>query len=138
MTEQRTAERRAGRARFRYPERRTGFDRRTSGDAIAWYRDHPPAVALALAAVLALNLADFLFTVRALDRGAVEVNPLMASLFAVDPALAGIVKLLLGFGVVLVIWYMRRYRRILQVSLIALGGFTLVLAYQLTLVVNGT
>jgi hypothetical protein len=137
MTEQRTAERRVARAWFRYPERRTGFDRRTSGGAIAWYRDRPPVVALALAAVIAMNLADFLLTVRALERGAIEVNPLMAALFDLDPAVAGAVKLLLGAGVVLVIWQMRRYRRILELSLIALAGFTVLLAYQLTLVVSG-
>ena len=34
-------------------------------------------------------------------------------------------------------WQMRRYRRILAVSLVALGGFSAVLAYQLTLVVDG-
>jgi hypothetical protein len=138
MTEQRTIERRVVRAWFRYPERRTGFDRRTSGGAIAWYRDRPSVVALALAAVIALNVADFLLTVRALDRGAVEVNPIMAALFDIDPAVAGAVKLLLGTGVVLVIWQMRRYRRILELSLIALAGFTVVLAYQLALVSSGS
>lgn len=137
MTEQRAAERRMTGARFWYPERRSGFDRRSSGGAIAWYRDHPSVVALALAAVAVLNLADYLLTIRALDRGAIEVNPVMAALFDVDPAVAGAVKLLLGLGVVLVIWQMRRYRRILEVSLVALGGFSLLLAYQLTLVASG-
>ena len=134
MTEQRRAERRAPRTRFRYPERRTGFDRRAPGGVLTWYRDHPPVVALALAAVIALNAADFLFTVRALDRGAVEVNPLMAALFEINPTLAGAAKVILGVGVVLVIWQMRRYRRILQVSLIALAGLSVVLVYQLALV----
>ena len=138
MTEQRAAERRVTGARFRYPERRTGFDRRLSGGAIAWYRDHPSTVAMVLVAVAALNLADFLLTIRALERGASEVNPVMAALFDVDPAVAGAVKLLLGLGVVLVIWQMRNYRRILEVSLVALAGFSLVLAYQLALVVSGT
>ncbi|NNC92374.1 MAG: hypothetical protein HKN80_07745 [Acidimicrobiia bacterium] len=137
MTEQRTAERRVAAARFRYPERRTGFDRRAPSGAIAWYRDHPPVLALALAAVIALNVADYLFTVRALDRGAIEVNPLMATLFDIDPALAGAVKVLLGIGVVLVIWQMRRYRRMLEVSLLAVAGFSLVFAYQLALVASG-
>ena len=92
---------------------------------------------MVLVAVAALNLADFLLTIRALERGASEVNPVMAALFDVDPAVAGAVKLLLGLGVVLVIWQMRNYRRILEVSLVALAGFSLVLAYQLALVVSG-
>ena len=87
--------------------------------------------------VVLLNLADYLLTLRALDRGASEVNPVMAVLFDVGPAAAGSVKLLLGFGVVLVMWQMRRYRRILAVSLVALGGFSAVLVYQLTLVAGG-
>jgi hypothetical protein len=137
MTEQRAAERRATGARFRYPDRRTGFDRRMPGGAIAWYRDHPSVVARVLVAMAALNLADFLLTVRALERGASEVNPVMAVLFDVDPAVAGAVKLLLGLGVVFAIWQMRHYRRILEVSLVALVGFSLVLAYQLVLVASG-
>ena len=138
MTEQRTTERRTARSRFWYPERRTGFDRRASGGAIAWYRDRPPVVALALVGLTAMNLADFLLTVRALDRGAVEVNPLMAALFDFDPAVAGGVKLLLGTTVVLVIWQMRRYRRILELSLVSLAGFTVVLVYQLALLSAGS
>jgi hypothetical protein len=94
-------------------------------------------VALALAAVIALNLADFLLTVRALDRGATEVNPVMAALFDVDPAVAGAVKLLLGVGVVIVVWQMRRYRRILEVSVVALVGFSALVGYQLALVASG-
>ena len=137
MTEQRAAERRVAGARLRLPERRTGFDRRSSGGAIAWYRDHPSAVALALVTIAVLNLADFLLTVRALDRGATEVNPVMAALFDVNPTVAGTVKLLLGSAVVFVIWQMRRYRRILEVSLAALAGFSLVLGYQLVLVASG-
>lgn len=134
MIEQRAAERRTARAAFRYAERRTGFDRRAMDGAIAWYRDRPQFIAAALVAVVLLNLADFLLTVRALERGASEANPVMAALFEASPALAGSIKLLLGLAVVLVIWRMRRYRRILQISLLALAGFSAVLAYQLTLV----
>lgn len=134
MIERRETERRIGHVRFRFPERRTGFDRRASDGRIAWYRDRPHIVAAVLTAVLLLNLADYLLTLRALDRGATEVNPIMAVLFDVGPAVAGSVKLLLTLGVVLVIWQMRGYRRILEISLVALAGFTLVLAYQLALV----
>jgi hypothetical protein len=134
MIEQRITERRTTRTRLRYPERRTGFDRRASDGSLAWYRDRPHIVAAVLTVVLLLNLADYLLTLRALDRGATEVNPIMAVLFDIGPAVAGSVKLLLALGVVLTIWHMRRYRRILEVSLAALAGFTLVLAYQLALV----
>ncbi len=137
MGDRRTLERRTRRAAFRLPERRTGFDRRVGGGVVVWYRDHPGAIAIALAGVLVLNVADLLLTLRALDRGAREANPVMALLFEIGPAAAGTTKLVLALGVVLVIWHMRRYRRILQVSLVALGGFGLVLAYQLSLVFSG-
>ncbi len=137
MTEPRTTERRRTRPRFRYPERRTGFDRRVSTGVIGWYRNHPRAIATVLVGVVLLNLADYLLTLRALDRGATEANPFMAVLFDIHPAAAGFVKTMLGLGVVLTIWQMRRYRRILEVSLVALAGFTLVLAYQFSLVLSG-
>ncbi|MCP4248799.1 MAG: hypothetical protein GY778_17280, partial [bacterium] len=76
-------------------------------------------------------------TIRALRRGASEANPILSVLFDYSPAVAGSFKLLVGLGVVWVIWRMRRYRRILEVSLLALAGFGAVLAYQLTLVVTG-
>lgn len=136
MIEQRTADRRNAPARFRYPERRTGFDRRSQGGVLAWYRNRPHTIAAVLAGVVLLNLADYLLTVRALNRGATEANPFMAVLFDLSPTLAGVVKLALVLGVVAVIWRMRHFRRILGVSLVALAGFTLVLAYHLTLVAS--
>ena len=137
MTERRAVERRGSHVRFRWPDRRTGFDRITPAGVIGWYRDHPNVIATVLVGVVLLNLADYLLTLRALDRGASEFNPVMAALFDVGPAAAGSVKLLLGLGVVLVMWQLRRYRRILAVSLVALGGFSAVLVYQLTLVAGG-
>jgi hypothetical protein len=136
MTERRATERRTARARLRYPERRTGFDRRIPHSAITWYRDHPEVIAAALIGVVVLNVSDLLLTLRALDRAATEANPLLAVLFDYNPAVAGAFKLLAGLGVVLVIWRMRRYRRILELSLVALALFGVVLAYQLTLVVT--
>jgi len=137
MKERRDTERRANRVGLRYPEQRSGFDRRMVGGAITWYRDHPRVIAAALVGVVLLNLADLLLTVRALGRGASEANPIMAAMFETSPALAGSFKLLIGLGVVLVMWQLRRYRRILEVSLVALVGFSAILAYQLALVVTG-
>ena len=136
MIEQRTADRRATGNGFHFPDQRAGFDRRRPNGAVGWYRDRPHLIAAVLVTVVLLNIADYLLTVRALDRGASEANPIMAALFEVSPAVAGSVKLTLVLVVVAVIWNMRRYRRILEVSLVALAGFSLVLAYQLTLVAS--
>ena len=46
MIERRGTDRRHARTRFRFPERRTGFDRRASDGRIAWYRDRPHIVPL--------------------------------------------------------------------------------------------
>ena len=54
------------------------------------------------------------------DELAVEVNPVVARLIEIDPALAASLKLLAMVGVVTVILKMRSHRRILQVSLAAL------------------
>ncbi len=129
-TERRWIDRRA-RVRFRFPERRTGFDRRSPRRVLTWYRDRPRFIAAVLGVVFALNILDLLLTNRALALGAVEANPIMAALFEVSPALAASLKLLVTGGVVAVIWNMRRYRRILEVSLIALVGFGALVAYQL-------
>ena len=129
-TERRWIDRRA-RVRFRLPERRTGFDRRSPRRVLTWYRDRPRFIAAVLGVVFALNILDLLLTNRALALGAVEANPIMAALFEVSPALAASLKLLVTGGVVAVIWNMRRYRRILEVSLIALVGFGALVAYQL-------
>jgi hypothetical protein len=83
---------------------------------------------------MALNLADYLLTLQALDRGAREVNPIMAALFEHDPSLALAFKLATAAAVVVIIWQLRRYRRILGVSLVAVGGFGLLVGYQLALV----
>lgn len=90
-------------------------------------------LAAVLAALLFLNVADYLFTVAALGRGAREVNPVMAALFEANLALAGVVKLAAVSLVIGAIWQLRRYRRILQLSLIAVTGFTFLITYQIML-----
>ncbi|MBT8203599.1 MAG: hypothetical protein HKN74_10265 [Acidimicrobiia bacterium] len=129
----RTGDRRSRRVSVRYPERRTGFDRRAAGGALAAYRDRPSVIATVLVALLALNVADYVFTLAALGRGAREANPLMAALFEADPALAAIVKLAVVALVITAIWQLRRYRRILQVSLVAVTGFMILVIYQVLL-----
>ena len=118
----------------RFPDRRTGFDRREAGGILAWYRDRPALIAASLATIVALNLADYALTVQALERGAREANPIMATLFESDPSVALAFKLFTAVAVVLIIWQLRRYRRILGVSLVALGGFGLLVVYQIGVV----
>lgn len=130
----RGTDRRTSRLAIRVPDRRTGFDRRAPAGVLTWFRDRPSAVAVVLIAIVALNAGDYFLTIEALDRGAREANPIMAALFARNAAIAGIFKLGTALAVVSVIWHFRRYRRILGVSLIAVGGFGALIVYQLALV----
>lgn len=136
LGERRFRERRAGGPALRFPERRTGFDRRSADGWLAWYRDRPQVVVAILAMIIVLNIADFGLTLRAIDLGAREANPVMSQLFDRGPAYAGAVKLLVALLVTGVMWQLRRYRQILAASLMAAGGFGLLVTYQLLLVLS--
>ena len=122
-----------------YPERRSGFDRRRPPKG-TWraryhrmldeYRRDPHTIAALLFVFVVLNIVDLLLTVQALSMGAVEVNPVMAWLFAIDPVLAAVFKLAIGAGIALAVWATRRYRRILETSFVLVAVMTVVLVYH--------
>jgi len=135
-----TGDRRSRRLCIYYPERRRGFERRRPADGLLlrarWtvldrYRDDGLNIALVLAAIVLLSLADLLLTLRALELGASEANPVMARLIDIDPVLAALFKLSITAVVGFTIWFLRRYRQVLEVSLLIAGGLTLVLGYHL-------
>ncbi len=135
----RGSDRRSRNGTFYYPERRYGFERRRPAEGTwraryhAWleqYRHDNDTIAVVLLVFVLLNLADLLLTVRALSLGAVEGNPIMAFLFAVDPTLAAMFKVVVGAGIALAVWSARRYRRILETSLIIVAVMTAVLLYH--------
>ena len=112
--DRRGGERRSGRISLRLHERRTGFDRRSPASLVGWYRDRPHIVGAVLVAVVLLNIADLVLTIRALGRGATEANPVMAALFELGPVTAGAFKVLVGLTFALIVWRLRRYRRVLE------------------------
>lgn len=132
------ADRRVKAVSLRFPERRRGFARRQAGrgrlgtaygSMIAAYRARPHLLAAVLVAIAALNVADLLLTLRALELGADELNPIMATLLDSNLAVASAFKVTMGIAVVTVIWLLRRYRLILEASLFILAGFTLLATY---------
>lgn len=136
-------DRRISRLAFRFPDRRLGFSRRqvTVGQArsawrrlVAAYRDAPQAPAFVLAAVVALNIADLLLTFRAIELGALELNPIMAALIDTDPLLAALFKTTTVVGVAGVMWATRRYRLVLEASLVLLAAFTVLTLYSSSMV----
>ena len=132
-------DRRSRNGTFYYPERRYGFERRRPPEGTwsaryhSWletFRHDHDTIAVVLLVFVLLNLADLLLTVRALSMGAVEGNPIMAYLFAVDPVLASVFKISVGAGIAIAVWSARRYRRILETSLLMVAVMTAVLFYH--------
>ncbi|MBN1628492.1 MAG: hypothetical protein JW990_01895 [Thermoleophilia bacterium] len=129
-------ERRAGdRRRQRqhtFRDRRTGFDRREldTSDAgmlhctLVGLRNQPKALFWLLVVVNVLNIADFGLTLNALAHGFQEGNPVMGFLFEVNPAWAGVFKVLAVVLASLLVWQLKRYRK----ALIAAIGMLLVFA----------
>jgi hypothetical protein len=124
-----------------WPERRSGFDRRVPASAgragmamesvLTGLRDRPATVRVLLLTVNMLNLADFALTMNALSIGGGEANPIMRSLFDLNPVYAGLFKILAVLAVSLVIWRFRRFRSALQVALVMLVIFMGVFFYHI-------
>jgi hypothetical protein len=139
--DRRSEDRRHRRFSFVLRERRSGFDRRGRDGAsrasiaieraLVKLRDRPRVVLGMLLVVNALNLADFLLTLNVLARGGGEANPILRSLFALDPLYAGIFKVVAVFLTSWLVWSCRRYRTGLQASLILLAVFCAVICYHI-------
>ncbi len=83
-----------------------------------------------LATIVVFNFLDLMLTIRALNRGAIEANPVMRNLFWTHPVIAAIVKIGVVAAVVLALQRMRRFRRALELSLVLLVGFTVLMFYH--------
>jgi hypothetical protein len=138
-TERRSVDRRTSR-KFVVRERRTGFDRRQPHRATAigaavdsslvYLRDNASVVVAVLLTANLLSILDLVFTLRALQNGAQEANPLMNALLAWNPAVAGGVKVGIIMALSLLIWQMRRYRIVLKVAVFALVVYAAIIAYH--------
>ena len=140
---ERRHERRLHRTPLHFPERRTGFDRRRRPgwrgryqSDLRRYAERPRTILLVLATIVVFNFMDLVLTLRVLDAGGTELNPLMASLFSIGPHAAAVVKLGLVGGAVLVLLALRRYRRALELSLLVLVAFSLLMIYHVILAVR--
>jgi hypothetical protein len=136
--ERRSADRRIRRVSLRYPERRSGFDRRGAGGsryrrALERLRDGRLLLAVLLALVVGLQTADVALTARLLGEGAVEMNPVMSGLLATGPPAAVVLKAGVTGLLVAGVWRLRRYRRILEFTLAVAVALGAVVSYQLAL-----
>jgi hypothetical protein len=126
---ERNGDRRRRVVSFRYPERRNGFDRRAPEGRISalrhrlikTYAQRMSLIAVVIGSIVTLNTLDFFLTLRALDLGARELNPAMAWMLENNVVLTGILKIGLGIEIGFLVWRLRRYRLVLEGSLLVLA-----------------
>lgn len=135
--DRRKEERRKNRRTLVMPERRTGFDRRstnhTLGHRVTWHlRSNEFLLAILLILINLLNLGDLVFTYLALSAGYQEANPFLRYLFLnFSPLVGGYVKLALGLLVTIALWCFRKYKRVLEATLLILAIYLLILLFHL-------
>jgi hypothetical protein len=125
------------RRKYRFHDRRSGFDRRVSGvkmgvlrRTLMALRDRPGSLMRLLVAVNVLNMADFLLTLRVLESGGREANPVLRPLLALSPLWAGIFKLVAVLAASLLVWESRYYRKALIAGLCMLVVFACLFVYD--------
>ncbi len=127
-------------------ERRSGFDRRRSrsrvrratNSVLLFLRAEESLLFFALLAVNILNVADLAATLRALDLGAIEVNPLMHFLLGQNALLAAAAKIVMVGTASIAVWRLRRFRSALAVGVVMIFWFWLIIVYQLGALVSAT
>ena len=139
----RGSDRRVRRIPMYFPERREGFDRRTKEgwrgtyeNALRTYRNSSTTFLLVLATIVVFNYVDYQLTVHVLAAGGLELNPVMARLFAISPFVAAAVKLGAVGAATLVLLALRRYRRTMEASLVLLATYTSLMFYHAGLAIR--
>jgi hypothetical protein len=144
-SEHRATDRRVLRNPFHFPDRRTGFDRRFAEKrgwrrsydrSLRCYRDNKTMFLLVLATIIVFNYVDYVLTIRVLEAGGMELNPIMARLFEISPVVAAAAKIGAVGAAALVLLALRRYRRTLEVSLVLLVSFSALMFYHASLAVQ--
>jgi len=88
-----------------------------------------------VAAIALLSIADLLLTWRLVGMGATELNPVMASLLDNGFVGAAAVKISITVVVVAGIVAMRRYRRVLEFSIVLAIGLIVLIGYEVACLV---
>ena len=97
-------------------------------------RSLPPAITLVVLAVLALNLVDMAFTLRHLELGAIELNPLMRELLERGPLHFVLGKhLMVGTCIVAIAGHYALPLAAAALQFVVLPAYTLTAIYQVTL-----
>lgn len=86
---------------------------------------------MVMAAIVALNVADILFTFRALDHGLEELNPVMVGLLDAGHGVAALVKIGVTAALATAGWWFRRFRRVIDGALFVLALMSILTLYHL-------
>ena len=130
--EHRSTDDRRQRRKFRFVDRRSGFDRRRDYPVLGVVRDNDWIVLGILVLLNLLSLFDGLLTSAELAFGiASEGNPVLGALHQASPWAAIAVKVGAILVVSVIIWRARRVRIILGLSLVSLAVFSALIAYHL-------
>lgn len=140
--ERRRSRERRLRRRYRFHDRRSGFDRRVRGASpgplqrtLIALRDRSKRLQHLLISVNLLNVADFWLTLVALDSGGREANPVLRPLFMLGPIWAGVFKVVFVLAATLLVWQLSRYRKALIVAVFMLVLFGALMLYHLVVLV---
>ncbi|MBE0446996.1 MAG: hypothetical protein IBX64_02650 [Actinobacteria bacterium] len=141
--ERRLAERRKTNISFRLWEKREGFDRRQNREKNnglynklfrrgAFHLRHNYSALIVLLVLFNLfNIADYLFTLKALAAGYTEGNPVMDRLFDMGPVVALTFKIATGLFITTIVWLLKRYRLVLEASILILLMYMLLISYHI-------
>ena len=134
--ELRAAERRCRRASLRFPDRRTGFDRRLPNDPVRTLRDQPAILFGLLAALNLLSIVDWVLTSHELTFGAREANLFIQTLLNASPWLVIAFKVVWMLCLSGLIWKARRYRLVLLTAVGAVGAYAVLMLYHVAGIVS--
>jgi len=131
ISERRGVDRRTARQfTLRWPERRTGFDRREEYPVLRLLRDSGSLLLAVLVILNVMSLIDLGLTAYELRLGAAEGNPVMRMAFDSGPAAVIAMKVGVMALVSAGIWWLRRYRRVLQLSVASVSAYAALLVYH--------
>lgn len=121
---------------FHFPERRTGYDRRSIESSRIERLLHHISIRDGLAfslvlAVVAANVIDVLYTGVLLQRGATEGNGFLHYLMGcLGTFSALLIKMLVCIAVAVFVWVLRKYRSATILLVAWLIAFGILIAYQ--------
>ncbi len=131
ISERRGIDRRSARQfTLRWPERRTGFDRREEYPVLRMLRESGALLLSLLVLLNVMSLLDLGLTTYELSLGAAEGNPVMRMAFDAGPAAVIALKVGVMLLVSAGIWWLRRYRRVLQLSIASAGAYAALLVHH--------